>query len=351
MTHAALTQLLALPETLDFINDMGTGATETDINRTDDCFSVMSSHWQKGDYHDIVRLADTQPLFSLCDIRIAVYCVYSLWVTEADITTETILAILIGLLKHRQQPWKAMLVNRKDDAADKILENGVSILLRKIVDHLRNPSCNNNASTENPEEVLQTLVKLTQALPDQLTSPNNKAQNSLIAAKDYYFNLVTNQGTTKQHSAAVGAQAEQQPATDNCARGADTTISHTQLDRNLFQPSNALQNLYQRILLLQALLQKKHLFKAAVVLTDVQDELVNFNPLLYFPEYFSPFASARAQSAAKLEPYFSRQEGFQWQALYQCYKTDIQAFLELPESSELSHTESCSANENRQSDE
>lgn len=331
VTHTALTSLLALPETLGFINDKGTGTTETDINKTDDCFSVMSSYWQKGDYHDIVTLADIQPIHCLCDIRIAIYYLYSLWLTEADITTETILSVLISLLNHHQKPWKAMLINKKDDAVNKILENGISILVRKIVDHLRNPSCNNNASTENPDEVLHILVKLTQALPNQLTSPNSKSQNSLTAAKDYYFNLAKNQGTPKQHSVVEGAQTEQQPTNDSSVRSAKTTISHTQIERSLFQPSDALQNLYQRMLLLQALLQKHQLFKAAVVLTDIQEELDNFNPLLYFPEYFSAFASARAQSAAQLEPYFSMHESFQWQALNECYKTDMEAFLKLPE--------------------
>lgn len=331
MTHVALNKLVTLPETLNFINDQGNAATVTIIDKTDDCFDAMSSMWQKGDFCDILTLADNQPTYCLCDIRIAVYYLYSLWVMQEDINTEYILSILVKLLCHRQQPWKVMLPSNKDGVV-KILANGVSILLRKIVDHLLNPTCKKDASCEAPDQVLLTLVRLTKTL--QQLSTDSKLHDSLITATDFYLKLSKEQRTASQNMAAE-ERAEQTDSSspDGSTPGANPNITRGQLKPNLFKPSNALQNLFDHMQLLEQLLKKQQFLKAAVVLTDVQNELDNFKPLLYFPEYFSPFACVRAQSAAQLEPYLSLQDSFQWQALNECYKTDMQAFLQLSESS------------------
>jgi hypothetical protein len=330
MTHTALNKLLTLPETLIFINAQGTAVTEANIEKTDDCFNAMSSYWQKGDYLDILTLADIQATYSLCDIRIAVYYLYSLWVIEVDISSEYILSTLLTLLSHHQQPWKAMLVNNKG-SVDKILANGVSILLRKIVDHLNNPTCKNNANSEDPEQVLPILAKLAETL-QQLTT-DNRLHSSLIAAKDYYLNLAKEQHSAGHNTRVNESQDQLEANAKHAISAADLAISPSASEPNLFKSSSALQNLFARMQLLEALLQKQQFLKAAVVLTDIQNELDNFKPLIYFPEYFSPFACTRAQSAAQLEPYFNLQDSFQWQALNECYKTDMQAFLQLSESS------------------
>ncbi len=330
MTHIALNKLLTLPEILNFIDAQGAASTEANIDKTDDCFYAMSSYWQKGDYLDILTLADTQPTYSLCDIRIAVYYLYSLWVIQVDINTEYILSILLTLLSHHQQPWKAMLVNNKG-SVDKILANGVSILLRKIVDHLNNPTCKNNANAEDPEQVLPTLAKLAETL--QQLSTDKRLHSSLLSAKDYYLNLAKEQHSAGHNTRVNESLDKLEASAKNSISATDLAISPSASEPNLFKSSSALQNLFARMQLLETLLQKQQFLKAAVVLTDIQHELDNFKPLLYFPEYFSPFACTRAQSAAQLEPYFNLQESFQWQALNECYKTDMQAFLQLSESS------------------
>jgi hypothetical protein len=99
MTNSAITTLQALPDNFEYINQGAEELPETVTNNVDDCFTSMSSDWQMGNYLNIVELANNQPIYCLCDIRICVYYLYSLWVSKNDITSETVLTILTNVFQ------------------------------------------------------------------------------------------------------------------------------------------------------------------------------------------------------------------------------------------------------------
>lgn len=335
MTNPATNRLNNLAAHLEFAQPKGE-ISDFYLNKTDDCFNQMSSYWQKGQYTSVLLLADSQPLFCLCDIRIAVYYLYCLWLSPSPISSEAILMSLVELLEHQQQPWKLMLPQTPNDSADKILVTSITVLLHKMLNHLRHPEGIHQPANQQPDKVLIALGRLKQALPAGLITNHQQLRDCLMTTQDYFSDLAKMLQT--QPSAGLKTKPNEivQPGQPPSA---NETAEHHNDAADLTEPSGALLILMQRMTALQSLLQKQQYLKAAVVLQDLQNELENFNPLLYFPQYFGSFTTTRAHYAGLLEPYFEQQNSLHWKALYQCYQSDLQAFLAVPEISESGRDE------------
>lgn len=337
MSSANQTLLHNLPDSFTYINQDTKTVSETVFNEAEDCFMAMSSNWQKGHYKKVLELANKQSIHCLCDIRISVYYLYSYWVTQTVTPTEVIVCALADLLNHEQRPWKATLKLKKDHAADAVLTNSVVMLLRKIIDHLGNPHTIRNPKDESPTAVLSASERILSITNKLIAKPNKELSSAATVFNNYYTALakaLPSPAADEELNKQEDVDTEIVPKENQLAHlDTDLSMPQTLLDPTLFSPSHALLTLFQHILLLEKLIDKQQPLKAAVVLCDIQEELDNFNPMHYFPEFFKPLASMRAQHGKTLEPFFNEQDSYQWKILKDCYKTDIQAFLEVPEDS------------------
>jgi hypothetical protein len=335
MTYLAIDTLQALPNKFQYIDEDTEEMPETITNQVDDCFASMSSDWQMGNYLNIVELANSQPIYCLCDIRVSVYYLYSLWASQNDITSEKVLTTLSNILSHAQAPWKASLVNQSDKSVNKVLSNSVTLLLRKIINHLDNPNTQERIWQENPADVLRALNGLHTQVNEQLNTPIELLENAFVSIKESYSLLEQQAQEINTHHQSVISVVKNSSNNAKEAKNVDTNTLQQIIkddkrgDPELFNPSHGLKQLFKHITLLQDLINQDDPLKAAVVLHDIQHELDNFNPLYYFPEYFSSFASLRAKHAPDLEPLFEQQDSYQWRVLNECYKTNVDAFLAL----------------------
>jgi len=341
MTYLAIDTLQALPNIFQHINDDSEEMSTAIINNVDDCFMSMSSDWQLGNYLNIVECANNQPIYSLCDIRICVYYLYSLWASQKEITSEAIFNILNSLLNHPQAPWKATLVNQSDKSINKVSSNSIALLLRKIISHLDNPNSQARIRQEKPVQVLQALNNLHTTVNKRLSLPTDVLENAFVSIKEYFSLLAQEEqqeneknntqqavlNVVENNTVAATKAAKVKPTNEKPAMGKKSIDNNNLVDLTLFNPSHALKQLFRHISLFQDLIKQNDQLKAAVVLNDIQQELDNFNPLYYFPEYFTSFASLRAKHAAKLVPLFDQQDSYQWKVLSECYQTNIDAFL------------------------
>lgn len=101
------------------------------IDTIDDCFGTMATLWQQGNYEHIVKQCDALPLYCLCDIRICVYYLYSLWLTQKNNPFSQSLRILTKVIKHQYQTYIAERDNKHCLTQSKILSNSLGFFSGK----------------------------------------------------------------------------------------------------------------------------------------------------------------------------------------------------------------------------
>ncbi|MES2673654.1 MAG: type VI secretion system protein IglI family protein [Pseudomonadota bacterium] len=353
---SAIAKLECLPELFDHIHlidenknangneDQNKRISENIIERVNECFDSMASHWQQGNYLQILELADNLPLYCLCDIRICVYCLYSFWVSEKNHAFARVIIILTNILKHLQQPW--LLTNdHKQLRNSKILMNSIGLFFRKSLANIVSASDHYDYSRKDIEHICQALDDFREVAGSGKCNIGHENDGSLrdlmkhfSALKDDIEKNMAEVESIQIIDAFEDPQGEKPKREKKSETGIKKEPSNaTLIDPALFNPSYALQLLLRRMLVLQTLIEKQENLKAAIVLADIQSELDDFNPLIYFPEYFANFAGLRARHGGKLEPYFSQHKSYQWQVLSEYYRSDMSAFVALEEAEHTSN--------------
>jgi hypothetical protein len=337
---SAFKQLQALPEKLDYLNSIDKETTEKMVDQTNINFDKMNSLWQKGHYKQIVKNANSLPLYCICDIRICVYYLYSLWITSTTITTENIINTLAILLNHKQQPWLATLEQKNEKALENVIFKSTNLFFRQILRHIEKSNIPQKTKNTSPANILQALDNFNKIIVTLQPELGEDIYNLLRMLRKYFSTLQDENKANKLELQPFTQNINDTKQETNDERSEseigklvrlEAETDKTVFDRKAFTPSYPLQMLFKRIQLLHKLVEKQQDLKAAIVLNDIQAELENFNPLVYLPEYFISFAALRASNVSNLEPYFCEQESYQWQSLQQYYKTDMQAFLDSDE--------------------
>ncbi|WP_133470993.1 type VI secretion system protein IglI family protein [Paraglaciecola marina] len=334
MTSSILETLQALPATLDYIPADRESVTEKISDEINDCFENMASNWQNGHYKTILDDANGLPLYCLCNIRICVYFLYSLWAITPSITTATIINTLSKVLTHPQKPWRAALEHKSAPALDKILTTSINLLFRKMLTRLDKNTVFTSTKQEDPKQALEAISVLSLQL-EALQSTANEGLHSLLgSATKYFLHMQQEQQQQENRQQAPRAVTVKTNNISAEPKSAESTNALQKVDieypftPNQTAPSYPLQQLFSHIQLLHSLVEQRQHLKAAVVLDDIQRELDDFNPLHYFPEHFASFTKLRAKHAIQLEPLFSQQDSYQWKVLHEHYKTDMQGFLD-----------------------
>lgn len=328
ITGSAIERLRCFPAEDERANVGETVDTIIDI--IDDCFGTMATLWQQGNYEHIVKQCDALPLYCLCDIRICVYYLYSLWLTQKNNPFSQSLTILTKVIKHQYQAYIAERDNENCLRQSKVLSNSVGLFFRKTLKLLESSSVRINPDDEDITQVLSALADLQQLLQAESIDLDEDVDASRIKITRYFSNIQEQLGQVlNDDSSMINAQSDSSAIEDE--QSPTPSISHARDPHQFIEvpqlnPSYPLQCLFKKIRALETLIANQQDLKAAIVLADIQIDLDNFNPLVYLPEYFGSFAGLRAKYAGQLEPYFSHHETYQWQVLHDYYRADIAAF-------------------------
>jgi hypothetical protein len=328
ITRSAIERLRCFPAGDERANAGET--VDTIIDVIDDCFGTMATLWQQGNYAHIVKECDALPLYCLCDIRICVYYLYSLWRTQKNNPFSQSLIILTKVIKYQHQTYIAERDTKNCLTQSKVLSNSVGLFFRKTLKLLESSSVRINPDDEDIAQVLSALADLQQLLQAENIFLDEDVDASRITITKYFSNIQDQLGKVlTDNSSMSNAESDSSDIEDEQAPPPSTR--HARECQQLIElpslnPSYPLQCLFKKIRALETLIENQQDLKAAIVLADIQTELDNFNPLVYLPEYFGGFAGLRAKYAGQLEPYFSHHKTYQWQVLHDYYRADIAAF-------------------------
>lgn len=310
------------------------GATNS-LMDLDECFNSVATQWQQGNYGGIIEHCNKLPLDYLFDIRICVYYLYSAFWVQENISLAQLIDILTKLIAYQQ---KTSTQEYQRHQTSKIPGKSLGLFLRKVLTHIENSST--KADTIGyPEQVVAAVDCLQKTIITHAVYLDAETEGLLVKTYQFFSKIVEQNHRTTEHTqdhlqdiaAIIQAEDTPTPADDfpktphyRCNSMANT---HSVIETPSLNHSYRLLHLFEKIRALHTLLDNEQDLKAAVVLADIQSELDNFNPLVYFPEYFSNFAGLRARYASRLEPLFAHHESYQWQVLNDYYHTDIAAFV------------------------
>jgi hypothetical protein len=95
------------------------------------------------------------------------------------------------------------------------------------------------------------------------------------------------------------------------------------------QGSYHVQLLIQKMELFRFVVQKGDLLKAAIVASDMNEILTQFDPKKYFPELFSEYLYVMAGDANRISDAMEMRDTPQWQVLTELYKIDMAKFAKV----------------------
>lgn len=92
--------------------------------------------------------------------------------------------------------------------------------------------------------------------------------------------------------------------------------------------SDRMEHLVEKMKLFERLIVKNDFLKAALVAKDIDEMIENFNPLDYFPHFFSNYFSQVARNVPSLAEYTQNANVQQMKYLENLYKTDLDLFIQ-----------------------
>jgi len=119
------------------------------------------------------------------------------------------------------------------------------------------------------------------------------------------------------------------PAAGAPARAGGTVLSLEQMvfDRPVAEGSFHLQELQDRLKAFETLCQKKQFEKASLAASEIGAVIEKFDPRLFFPKLFAPYATLLAQNFEEISKHWEGKEQPAWKAQEQLFRVDLQAFV------------------------
>lgn len=92
--------------------------------------------------------------------------------------------------------------------------------------------------------------------------------------------------------------------------------------------SEKMKELYAKLQLFEALISERNFAKASLVSDDIKQTIETFNPIAFFPKLFSRFYALVAKHIDTLSNEWDKKGSPKWDALYQLFQTDLEAFVD-----------------------
>jgi len=304
-------------------------SADAELDASDDRLLGPDAHASKGDFVSAAREAEALLEAGVYDLRPMPYCLYQAFVDGGYPALSTILGVtenLLGPSREALMPEK-----RRDD----YLNRRWHWLFDKIDCAL--------AFQEKAGSVewQRWQSGLSRATLDELRLVGKRVSDALAAPAFQQAGMVL---------ARLLARISEQRPVDDEARQPCTSSLETRpasqappsfrridseaplrrpdgLERVELSVSPRFSQLCRSIEAFEVLVQKGQFLKAAVVLADISESLNHFDPRVYFPSLFAPFASLYSKHVNALTEQTDERSPA-WQALRQHYQVDLQGFVE-----------------------
>jgi hypothetical protein len=342
-------------------------------------FSLLASHWQKGDYIQVITQCEMMFEQNVFDVRFVVYYLYSVWVTPPRTPLYEVFESLNSLFAQGQDIWFPLscdVSEGKVEPENSILSQCLSLLIKKVEQRIRQydeeleqfDDCCDLIVDEldslllylvNQWELDQLVYKINQLkkcyfvrerepelvaieLGDavQICTPESSVDIEVevdveVDEVNIDSEMMVEFDGTKEFNQEDPLDEEQYTASD-FNQPLPKLVSqdeNTQGSEYLFSKkggvSELLDGLILKTQLFEQLIQQGELLKAAVVADDIQNAIENFNPLDYLPLLFRRYAELRALNLPLLSQHNDYQTTPHWQALKDYYAIDMKGFTEL----------------------
>jgi|GEM_PF-7110965 len=340
MQNTYLTFLQALPNKQLFLDSSKNSHNEdVSLLLTDTLFLVMAPYWQRGDYHQVITLADNAAPCQLVDIRCCVYYLYALWVTNSKRKLCALLNVIACVFVH---PNCVLLY--KDNVAP--LYHCTRIFCSKLRRRLQRNTTTLTLTNDEVGGVLSAFSVLNDIFVEHYSSADLSALTKPVI--DYYQQYrvalqkecegsVGEKSIEGEHEPdALAIPVEEQLSNENepttrvekkdCLYPQQIFTELSDGQKPYVDSSSVLALLLEKMTHFESLLGEDQTLKAAIILNEIQCELDSFNPVIYFPKLFSRFATAHAVHCEQLEPALHMHGSTQWETLRRLYQVDKSAF-------------------------
>lgn len=306
-------QLTAIEETLEPIS-LDMGSDELSLMRT-----LVDEGNFKGIYDLALELAEKQ----IFDVRILIYGVYH-ETTEDKIATLSNFYQTVNVLL--TTAWHAVGPEGKRETYAK---TSFSWLFKQNLIDFQTQEVEQGAlwqswlSTYTPldiEQLISDSESTRGALQDTLGEAAGGSLEKITELNNWFRTFIKLLPVPQEEAPVEDMTSEEAPKDDSNTgtSGALGTTGSVHLDL-----------LFQKMKVFERVTQKGDIFKAAIVLADINAELESFDPKVYFPDVFSQFYLTLVQNINPITEVMEMQDSPQWTVLNQLYQVDKNRFIDV----------------------
>ncbi|GLS25033.1 type VI secretion system protein IglI family protein [Marinibactrum halimedae] len=338
MTNTAMTNTAMTNTAMNNVASTNIFNISVDQDTLDDHFHYLSGCWLKGDYAEIVEKGGTAIKEDQYDVRIAIYYLYSIWIVEGSGYLLGCLEAILSLVKNYESSHD---LGGFEETVEKNILDSLNLFFKKMSRRLERFSpttadddlesvvevfekikegCQQLGGFYEVEKRVESIIEAYQPVLEKLQKENDELEASLNTLK---AEEVPNKNLGKDTDSIVEAIDRFE------ANNEDKVILRELNLPNKECLSYPFSMLLEKIKLMERLSERRDLYKAAIVLEDIREEISTMNPLDYFPVYFRGYSHVVAQYSTELFQHIQNHDSIHWSALKQLYSVDKDGFQKL----------------------
>lgn len=328
---------------LELLNTKFKVSKDPGLDTLDSRFSDIAGMVQEGNFSNAAVQAQKILQDEIYDIRIICYYLYGFFDEVGPGSLKDIFHILGKIFCEN---WEAVgpLKNRTNHS-----KNSLNWLLKKINKILESEekrkgekwqSWQDNTPPENVREALDTIQALGQDMEAVLEKQASTVVDRLAkvtAWLDSFYRLIYREPVNEkviesniEDSDELEIQ-EESPPIEIESKPAPQKVPFLKGEYDLANGSESyhLQLLLKKMGAFEQLLAENKTTGAALVATDINQIINNFDPQLYFPRFFSTFTRLFAMNTEQLLAFDGCRDTAAWKSVEKLYQIDMQSFLDM----------------------
>ena len=313
------------------------------LDSTDPRFDEIASLVQAGKDAEAAELSENILADGVYDIRLICYFLYGYWLNEGFSSLGLVIDCLNNAVLENWESFGPALKR------EKITQNSLGWLFRQILKKLQYEESKNSelwqrwqesVTTDEVAEILESGQAFRLGISRQLEDASGPVVDTWSRIEEW---LRTFQRLAHRPSEPEGEQAQEQEQEQEEYLLRESGSRENNFDfagkadskprTVLMSGGEGMEGSYHWNLLLKKLaafdrlIQEQKYPLAAIVMDDINQSLVNFDPRLYFPKTFEDFVRLQAINFEELAEYVEGRESPAWSAMQEWFRIDMDGFL------------------------
>jgi hypothetical protein len=303
-------------------------------DRSDARLTAIVSLVEKGQFSEVKKLSEELFDEELFDIRVVMYFLFSTVLEKGIHEMKEILDLFPLLFRDHLEQLRPL--KNRDTQCNRSLNWFFNHLIRtlkraqqtvqeKAVHPFWEKSLH-EASFEKIDELLETLLKMDETLA--------RTCLDLSALTEHFSYLISMLKELKKQLPVQNDVTEifEEEKREEEVVEEKESIEEQTAPLNQVEPpseireSSLMKELLKKFEVFEELIEKEEFFKAAIVSHDISEAIEHFDPVKYFPRFFSRYFSLQAQYNTVLAEKSEQQDSSIWNALNKLYNVDIEEF-------------------------